>query len=57
MHGLSEVRALEDIRDMCIDAAEYYSIYSRIPVDPTGRFAAVEFHDFMHMRVKTICRF
>ena len=31
---------------------------SRSPVDPTvdtGRFAAVEFHYFMHMRVKTIC--
>ena len=25
------------------------------PVDRTARFAAVEFHYFMHMRVKTIC--
>ena len=28
-----------------------------LSVDPTGRFAAVEFHYFMHMRAKTICGF
>ena len=35
----------------------YRYLASSTPVDPTGRFAAVEFYDFMHMRVKTICRF
>ena len=31
--------------------------YDNHSVDRTGRFAAVEFLYFMHMRVKTLCRF
>ena len=52
--------SLAQRREQFEGLASYIQIYrytAVCPVDPTGRFAAVEFHYFMHMRVKTICRF